>query len=122
MMGEASLLDLGRLDLNLIDPIAQLDALDKVDCEESLYTFLVHAWPHMDPAPFKGNWHIQAIAEHLQAVIDGDIKRLLINVPPRSSKTSLCSVALPAWTWAQSTIGPTSCPVHVCFLRGRIEP
>lgn len=98
------------VDLSKIDLQRQLDAIDRVDCEESLYTFLLHAWPHMDPAPFKGNWHIQAIAEHLQAVVDGEIKRLIINVPPRSTKTSLCSVALPAWTWAQPESGPTSGP------------
>ena len=97
-------------DITKLDLKRQMDELDRFDCEESLYTFLQHAWPHMDPAPFKGSWHIQAIAEHLQAVVDGDIKRLLINVPPRSSKTSLCSVALPAWTWAQSEHGPTSGP------------
>lgn len=99
-----------NLDLSALNPQRQLDELDRVDCEESLYTFLLHAWPHMDPAPFKGNWHIQAIAEHLQAVVDGEIRRLIINVPPRSTKTSLCSVALPAWTWAQPEMTPTSGP------------
>lgn len=93
-----------------LDPQAQLDALDKFDCEQSLYEFLVQAWPHMDPAIFQGNWHIEAIAEHLQAVVDGDIRKLLINVPPRSTKTNLCSVCLPAWTWAQPENTPTSGP------------
>jgi hypothetical protein len=41
------------------------------------------------------------MAEHLQAVADGQIRRLLINVPPRSSKTLLTSVCLPAWLWTQ---------------------
>ena len=40
----------------------------------------------MDPAPFSDNWHLHAIAEHLEAVTYGQIKRLLINIPPRCSK------------------------------------
>lgn len=83
--------------------------------ELSLYEFLQGAWPYIDPAPFMGNWHLEFIAEHLEAVSRGEIKRLLINVPPRSSKSSLVSVAYPAWTWAQQAIGPLSGP-KVQFL------
>src|SRR5262249_18985471 len=43
------------------------------------------------------------------------IQRLVINVPPRTSKSSVCSVAWPAWTWAQSRKGPLSGP-QVQFL------
>lgn len=84
-------------------------------CESSLYEFLKRGWKYIDPAPFVGGWHLEAIAEHLQAVTDGKIRRLLINVPPRSSKSSVASVAWPAWTWAQSHYGPCSGP-HVQFL------
>lgn len=91
-----------------------------LDCEraaneESLYKFLQNAWPHMDPAPWRGGWAVQAIAEHLEAVCAGEITRLIINVPPRTSKSSLCSVAFPAWTWAQRKTSPTSGP-QVRFL------
>lgn len=94
----------------LIDPKQQLEAFEKYDCEESLYTFLRTAWPHMDPEPMVDSWAIEAIAEHLQAVVDGEITRLAINIPPRMGKTSLCSVAFPAWTWAQPHISATSGP------------
>lgn len=49
--------------------------------------------------PFVGNWHIDAICEHLEAVTDGRITRLLINVPPGSSKSMIVSVLWPAWEW-----------------------
>jgi predicted phage terminase large subunit-like protein len=88
---------------------------EREQCEESLYAFLQKGWKYIDPAPFVGGWHLEAIAEHLQAVTDGQIRRLLINVPPRSSKSSVASVCWPAWTWAQSRIGPCSGP-HVQFL------
>lgn len=88
---------------------------EREQCEESLYAFLKKGWKYIDPAPFVGGWHLEAIAEHLQAVNDGQIRRLIINVPPRTSKSSICSVAWPAFTWAQSRIGPCSGP-HVQFL------
>ena len=76
------------------------DQLVREMCEGSLYDFLKEAWPSFDPAPFVGGWHLEAIAEHLQAVSNGQIKKLLINVRPRSGKTGLVAVAWPTWTWA----------------------
>jgi len=69
-----------------IDPAAQLLDLDRADCEDSLYVFLRSAWRTFDSAPWVDGWCIEAIAEHLQAVIDGQLKRLIINIPPRCSK------------------------------------
>ena len=41
------------------------------------------------------NWHIDAIAWHLERVRRGEIKRLIINMPPRSLKSLTASVAFP---------------------------
>ena len=87
-----------------------LKELERADCEDSLYYFLQKHWQYLSAAPFTPGWPIEAIAEHLQAVVDGDIKRLIINIPPRCAKSSLCSVAFPAWTWAQPFESPTSGP------------
>jgi hypothetical protein len=76
------------------------DQLVREMCEGSLYDFLKEAWPSFDPAPFVGGWHLEAIAEHLQAVSAGQIRKLLINVRPRSGKTAMLAVAWPTWTWA----------------------
>lgn len=72
------------------------------DCTESLWEFHRQAWSLVDPAQFTDNWHLGAISEHLEAVAFGQIKRLLINIPPRCSKSSLVCVSFPAWIWAQS--------------------
>lgn len=69
-------------------------------CEKSLATFLRLAWPTFDSSPFTTNWHIDAVCEHLVAVSNGQIKRLLINVPPRTGKTSVVAIAWPVWTWS----------------------
>jgi len=63
-----------------------LNELERVECEESLATFLRYAWRFIDPAPYVHGWVIDALAEHLEAVADGEIKRLLINIPPRMGK------------------------------------
>lgn len=76
------------LDFNgqIIDIDEQLRDIERVNCEESLYEFMVAAWKYIDPNPFVDGWPLEAVAEHLQAVCDGDIRRLIINIPPRCSK------------------------------------
>jgi predicted phage terminase large subunit-like protein len=77
--------------------------------ESSLYEFLKAGWRYIDPNPFVDSWHLGAIAEHLQAVKDGEITRLIINQPPRTSKSSML-VAFDPWVWAQGEDTDTSGP------------
>ena len=101
-----------EIDGKKIDIEKQLIDIDRSDCEDSLYKFLKGSWRYIDASPFTDGWPIEAVAEHLQAVADGDIKRLIINIPPRCAKSSLTSVAFPAWVWAQPRQwdSPTSGP------------
>jgi hypothetical protein len=69
--------------------------------EGSLSAFVEAAWRSVDAAPFMANWAVDGLCEHLQAVSDGYIKRLLVNFPPRCSKTLVTSICYPAWTFAQ---------------------
>lgn len=96
-----------------------LAAFEKFDAEATLLNFFAAAWPQFDPAPLEINWHHEAIAEHLEAVSSGQIRRLLINVPPRSGKTSLVSIAWPAWIWTQgkrtALMGPQVRFLCVCY-------
>src|SRR5260370_31995411 len=46
---------------------------------------------------FKPNWHIHAMAHKVSQVASGEVKRLIITVPPRNLKSIIASVALPAW-------------------------
>lgn len=82
------------------DPNEVLDLLDKADSEDHLIDFTKTMWRFVEPArEFVGNWHIDAICEHLEAVTDGEITRLLINVPPGSMKSLTTNVFWPAWEW-----------------------
>lgn len=68
-------------------------------CKRDLRKFVRRAWPLLDPKVFVPAWHIDAICEHLAYVAIGDIKNLIINIPPRMTKSSVVSVAFPAWVW-----------------------
>jgi predicted phage terminase large subunit-like protein len=48
-------------------------------------------------ALFKPNWHLAAVTHKLSQVAKGEIRRLIITLPPRNLKSLCASVALPAW-------------------------
>lgn len=48
-------------------------------------------------ANYQHNWHIDLIAQYLLACQRGEIKRLIINIPPRHLKSISVNVAFPAW-------------------------
>jgi phage terminase large subunit-like protein len=65
--------------------------------------FIEPAWDIIEPGtPFVGGYHVEAIAEHLQAISDGELQNLIINIPPRHTKSTLVSVIWPAWEWTVS--------------------
>lgn len=75
-------------------------------CKRSLAEFAKRAWHVLEPAAeLKWGWALDAICVHLEAVTDGRIKRLLMNVPPGSMKSLLTGVIWPAWEW-----GPAGLP------------
>ncbi len=65
-----------------------------------LREFVQMAWPTLLPGvQYLSNWHIDVICDHLQAASRGEIRRLIINIPPRMMKSLSVSVFWPAWTW-----------------------
>lgn len=81
------------------DP-ALLGTMDKWDAEESLRSFITYMWDVLEPGrEFVPGWSVDAICEHLEAVSNGEIRRLLINVPPGCMKSMTTDVFWPAWEW-----------------------
>lgn len=75
-------------------------ALDKHDCEQSFRSFVQGAWHILEPAtPFVPNWHIDAMCEHAQAITEGQLRKLIVNVPPGAMKSLIWSVMWPVWDW-----------------------
>lgn len=85
---------------------ADLEAVERELCRRSLAHFAQRAWHVLEPAaPLKWGWALDAICQHLEAVTDGKVTRLLMNVPPGSMKSLLTGVIWPAWEW-----GPRGMP------------
>jgi predicted phage terminase large subunit-like protein len=77
------------------------EALSAERARRRLRLFIEQAWPVVEPAsPFVAGWHIDAIADHLEAVTAGEIRALVINMPPRHMKSLTVSVFWPVWEWA----------------------
>jgi hypothetical protein len=71
-------------------------------CRRDFVSFVRKTFHVLNPsASFDMNWHICAIAHHLEQVRLGKIRRLMITVPPRSLKSIMCSVAFPAFVLGQ---------------------
>lgn len=73
---------------------------DREEMPKSLSKFTRGAWSVIEPGtPYLHNWHIDAICEHLEALVHGQIRNLLITMPPRHMKSICSSVMLPTWLW-----------------------
>ena len=83
--------------------LANLPTRDEIAAERArrrLAEFIRQAWSQVEPGtPYTHGWHVDAIAEHLEAVSSGAIRRLVINIPPRHAKSLTVAVFWPAWDW-----------------------
>ena len=74
--------------------------LDSLESNKSLLNFIQLAWKYLEPSTeFVSGWAVESICDHLEAVSSGQIKRLLINVPPGCMKSLTTEVFWPAWEW-----------------------
>ncbi len=79
--------------------------------------FVREAWKIIEPGTaLKWNWHLDAMCDHLQAISEGRMHpRLIINVPPGSSKSTIVTVLWQAWEW-----GPLGRP-HLRYVSTSFE-
>lgn len=98
----------------MIDQITTLEEVENTlrafelleKSRNSLSAWIKLAWAQVEPgAPYVHGWHVDAIAEHLTAVTNGQITRLVINVPPGTMKSLITNVFWPSWEW-----GPMNMP------------
>ena len=79
----------------------------------NLSCFIQRAFRTVSPGDsYLHNWHIDAIAWALQRCLDGEIRRLIITLPPRSLKSIAVSVAFPAHVLGRD---PTSKVICVSY-------
>ena len=89
-----------NIEENLLEPFLNLKGLlsQKVEYQsnENFLTFVKRMAPSI-VSDFKMGNHIRVISDKLQDLEEGKIKRLMVFLPPRSSKSVICSKLFPAW-------------------------
>jgi len=82
-----------KVDKNTQNSIRVLLENDRVEkCKESFIFFASQMWP-----VFISGKHHQIMADAFERVAAGTLKRLIINMPPRHTKSEFASFLLPAW-------------------------
>jgi predicted phage terminase large subunit-like protein len=77
----------------------------KLDLQRSLYTrslrdYIPAGWRSwLVSKKYLHNWHIDAMGDHLQAVSERKIRKLVISIAPRHMKSLCTSVFWPTWAW-----------------------
>lgn len=75
-----------------------INQLSETLIRSDLSAFIEKCFYTINPGiSYKPNWHIELIADRLKAVESGEIKRLIINIPPRYLKSLCVNVAWPCW-------------------------
>ena len=80
---------------------------------QDLNAFFERVFLELEPGvPFERNWHYEHLAYMLTRVLSGELKRLIINVPPRSGKSLLASVSLPMFALGRDPTKKVMCLSH----------
>ena len=70
-----------------------LEHIKKLEnAEKDFIPFVKHVWPD-----FISGYHHKKIAEKFKAIRDKKLKRLIVNMPPRHTKSEFASFLFPAW-------------------------
>jgi predicted phage terminase large subunit-like protein len=115
---------------------AQLEALARAAARrkapaarERLSEFVRQAWPVLHPGKsLEWNWHLDVLCDHAQALAgylllardrhergvrwEMPVNNLLINVPPRTGKSEVIGIFLPAWLWLKDP------SLHIRYVSG----
>ena len=81
---------LPEVERNKVFSLLELDRVER--CRDSFLFFVTQMWP-----AFISGKHHQIMAEAFERVANGQLKRLIINMPPRHTKSEFASYLLPAW-------------------------
>jgi hypothetical protein len=91
-------------------------------CKESLGDFVQEAWHVLEEStPLIWNWHLDALCDHVQSILEGKsakglskrmprtglprkwVQNAIINVPPGTMKSLIVSVFAVAWQWLRQS-------------------
>lgn len=89
VLGKLSKADQQRV---LVQVLEYKKALDREKCHKSFMTYVKKMWPG-----FILGRHHGLIARKFEEIAEGKLKRLIINLPPRHTKSEFASYLLPSW-------------------------
>lgn len=87
-------------------------------CREDYESFVREFWETITKEPLLWNWHMSVICRDLQRLAERVFLRQpkehdeVINIPPGTSKSSLCSVLFPPWVWTRMPEAQFICPSY----------
>lgn len=96
--------------MNINDPARELAI--QIEAQEDLYFFSRYMFKERRKYKWLHNWHHRVICDALMKVFRGETKRLIINIPPRYSKTELAVINFMAWCFGKA---PDSEFIHVSY-------
>lgn len=86
-----------------VPPPKPVSDLDMITMELNLAEFFKAAWKVIEPGrPLLWSWHYELLAEYLTLIARKQLRRLIINVPPRSAKSNFITKCFPVWMWLQN--------------------
>jgi predicted phage terminase large subunit-like protein len=89
-------------------PLQQIVAM-----ENDLTLFLKEAWKFLEPGrELTWSWHYDLICEYLTLVKQRKLRRLILNVPPRTAKSTIVTKCFPCWMWATDPTHEFLCASH----------
>lgn len=95
-------------------PRVLFDAADEAyEMRKSFKLFAKQAWAALEPGtPLIWNWHLDVICDHLQALYERRIKRLVITLAPGHAKSTFISQLFPDWCWLNNPYLRFLCASH----------
>lgn len=98
--------------MNVEDEAYALTLARRAEARASLYWFSRYGFLQQRGNRWMRNWHHDVITAKLESVFHGRCRRLIINIPPRYSKTELAVVNFMAWALGQC---PDSEFIHTSY-------
>lgn len=95
-----ALAEAARLELARREQIERDAARDELALSE-LAPFMRRSWPILDPRPLVWNWHYDLLCEELARVVSGEVRELVICVPPGTGKSITVEAVTLAFLWLQ---------------------
>ncbi len=87
-----------------------IERLDQQKLKNNFESYFLTSFGILNPGlVLKYNWHIGCISEYLQAAYKREITKLIINIPFRMLKSSICSIGFPSWVLGNEPITKFMC-------------